>query len=201
MVMTLEELFQLARRDGLGQNPGKSEIEEFFAVFFTCMGGEGVGLWDRTARGLESLQGLNAVDFGHLDVHQDEVVGLAVTELQGLVTGRGDGQIQFPGLAHRAHHHLVGHHVLHVQHPQILQVDVGRSFDFRGICVIAEQGEVQGEAEGGAFTRGAVDVELGAHEFQDADDDAQSQAGPSEASGDAAVGLLEGVEDALLVFC
>ena len=51
MVVALEEL-QLARRDGLGQNPGKSEVEEFFAVLFTRMGGEGIGLGNRTARGL-----------------------------------------------------------------------------------------------------------------------------------------------------
>ena len=61
-------------------------------------------------------------------------------------------------------------------------------------------GDPDGEPEGGAHARGALEVDVAAHAFHQAAGDGQAEAGTFVTSGDAFVPLGEGLEDAAALF-
>ena len=138
----------------------------------------------------------DAVHLRHLPVQQQQVVGrlapLAVRQgCQGVgPTGHGLG-----GQTHAAQHirqHLARRFVV-VHHQGTLAMQVGAQHPGRGGGVRA-LGQSNGEPEGAALARGALDPDRAAHPAGPLFGDGQAQAGAAVLAGGGAVGLLKAFE-------
>ena len=199
-----EHIGECVKIDGLGKiiiHPGGEAI---VAVAFHSVGGEGddgdVRCRAAVLRGglfqaADLAGGFEAVHFGHLAVHEDQVVARAAeggehfAATGGEVIGVAGGGEGF-GDDELIHLIVLGNEdVAAAGGPEF----AGRRSEWLGRGRSGE--ESGGEPEGGAFAGGAGDADLAAHEFGELFADGQAQAGAAVFAGGGGIDLGEGLEE------
>ena len=113
--METQHLRESLANDGFSEVAGHTGFEAALAVLFEDVGGEGDN--GRTRIGMSEFaqpaRGLQAIHNGHLHVHENQVKGLILAQLNGLGTITGDDDGSAHSFEQEADDVLVGEVIFH----------------------------------------------------------------------------------------
>ena len=152
----------------------------------------------RAPRGLllrpDGARGGQAIDLGHLQVHEHQVEGAAGAQLHGLPAAVRGGDLVGAARQRQLQQLQVGGHIVHRQDAQGRQLL--RGGQFQGLRRLARrQGQAHGKLR--ALPGRALHADAPLHQLHELARNGRTQARAAEAARGRGVGLGEGVEDAL----
>ena len=154
----------------------------------------------RAAEGADPAAGFEAVHNGHLEIHQDDIVGRGGGGIQRELAVGHDVRLDAEADKQQVDDFLVVRIVLGDEHPELAEAGdggrIGKGGGDGSFLEISRSGRQQGDGddEGRAFTQGAADGDVSAHQSGKALADGKAEAGAPEAPGGGRVFLDERAE-------
>ena len=168
----------------------------FFHIYRGYIGREGNNGHFQMQLGADVFRGLKPIHFGHLQVHQHDVVAGGTQFLHGNPAVAGHFHFEAEILQQRFHQKLVQGNVFHYQNFHVFESGFQLNVQVRfGIGFLQRFVEAQDKTEGGADAHSAFHGNGAALGLYQVLDDGQAQAGAAVQARGATGGLLEVVEN------